>query len=287
MCGYIFLFVGIVSFVQKIYAAGVVINEFSSNTAPDWVELYNTSGGDINLQDWSITDTTNSIYEFSNIQILPTAGFCVVNVSNRLNNDGDRIQLFQGSLLQDCVSYGDGNGSYCGTNSQSNISFPSSTSSATRKSDGVGAWTMGSPTSGYSNTATVEPTTKVLCYDSTPTSTPTSTPRPAATSTPTRTPTPTKTPTPALTPNFTPTPTKTPTPTLKPTSIATKPIASVSAVLGATDSAATASVMADRETKYSVKPLIISLLLVGIGCAILSLVFVWKKRDALKPPESS
>lgn len=114
---------------------------------------------------------------------------------------------------------------------------------------------------------------------------PTPTPTPAPTNTPTPTPAPTVTPTPI--------PTKTPTSTPKPTSTIV-PIASVSAalssasaaVLGATDHPATASVLADRETKSSVKPLIISLLFVGIGCGILSLVFVWKKRDALKPPES-
>jgi hypothetical protein len=116
-----------------------------------------------------------------------------------------------------------------------------------------------------------------------PDPTPTSTPEP--TNTPTPMPQPKNTLTP--TPTRTPTPTKTPTPTVKPSATATSMpslIASVSAVLGATDSTKIASVEADIKTKPSVKPLIISLLFVGIGCAILSLVFVWKKRNALKPP---
>ncbi len=107
---------------------------------------------------------------------------------------------------------------------------------------------------------------------------PTATPMPAATSTPTPTPEPTVTPT--RTPTPTPVPTKTPTPTVKPTPEpkADQPMAgtTVSAVLGVTDSPATASL----ETRQSLKPLIISLLLVGIGCAILSLAFVWKKRNS-------
>lgn len=104
---------------------------------------------------------------------------------------------------------------------------------------------------------------------------------PTTTSTPAPTGTPVPTPEPTVTPIRTPTPvqTKTPTPAVKPTPTAT-PIASASAVLGVTDSPATASVMAQRDTAPSVKPLIISLLLVGIGCAILSLVLVWKKRDS-------
>jgi len=116
-----------------------------------------------------------------------------------------------------------------------------------------------------------------------PTSTNTPTPMPEPTDTPT--PTPARTPTPTKTP--TPTPTHKPTPTLVPTASESAELSSTSAaVLGVTDSPATASVEDDKEIRPSVKPLIISLLLVGIGCGILSLVFVWKKRDALKAQDS-
>ncbi|MCX6793990.1 MAG: hypothetical protein NTY06_02695 [Candidatus Gottesmanbacteria bacterium] len=115
---------------------------------------------------------------------------------------------------------------------------------------------------------------------------PTATPTPLPTSTPTPTPeptvTPTRTPTPTPTPTKTPTPT--PTPTVKPTSTVAPtptPIATASAVLGVTDNPVIASASSDMKIKPSAKPLIISLLLVGIGCAILSLVFVWKKRNAI------
>ena len=104
---------------------------------------------------------------------------------------------------------------------------------------------------------------------------PTPTPTPQPTSTPTPTPVPTNT--------ATPTPTKTPTPTIKPTSTLTPTptfIASISAGLGATDSPAPASVSALVKTGPSHTPFIISILLVGIGCAILSLILVWKQRNA-------
>jgi hypothetical protein len=114
----------------------------------------------------------------------------------------------------------------------------------------------------------------------TPTPTPTAVPTdppPEPTNTPRPTPTSTRTPTPArtLTPTFKPTP------TLVPTASVSVKLSSASAdVLGITDSPVATSTPADIKTKPSVKPLIISLLLVGIGCAILSLVFVWKKRNS-------
>lgn len=108
---------------------------------------------------------------------------------------------------------------------------------------------------------------------------PTATPTPAPA--PTNTPTPTPAPAPTNTP--TPTPVRTPTPTMKstPTSVPTPTvIASVSAVLGVSVPPATPTVLAERDTKPPVKPVVISLLLVGIGCGILSVVFVWKKRNS-------
>ncbi len=116
---------------------------------------------------------------------------------------------------------------------------------------------------------------------------PTPTPTPAPTETPAPTPQHTRTPTPTRTPTMLPTKTTTPTMKLAVTPIPTLTmITTVSAVLGTADSPATTSVEAERDTRSSPRPMIISLLLVGIGCAMLSLVFVWKKRNVLKSPES-
>jgi hypothetical protein len=112
---------------------------------------------------------------------------------------------------------------------------------------------------------------------------PTASPTPAPTNTPAPTsvskPTPTRTPTPAPTLTKTPAPALTPKPT--PASVAS---ASAPTVLGVTHSPPVASADAQESDTPSVRPFIISLLCVGIGCAILSLVLVWKKRNALKPP---
>ncbi len=120
---------------------------------------------------------------------------------------------------------------------------------------------------------------------------PTPTPIPTPTNTPMPTPTPpvlpTSTPTPVKV--STPTPIKTATPTI---SIATTPESmesSIDAVLGVSsvNNEKTESSASSTKTALSIKPIIIILLLVGMGLALLSLVFLWQKRNALKPPEVS
>src|SRR3990170_3990793 len=89
--------------------AQVIINEFSSSDSGDWIELYNTSSNEADLTPWLIKDTAASpVYEFSGNR-LASGSSCYQSVSNRLNNSGDRIQLFNGITEVDCVAYGDGN----------------------------------------------------------------------------------------------------------------------------------------------------------------------------------
>lgn len=127
-----------------------------------------------------------------------------------------------------------------------------------------------------SNTITINLTATIPAPSPTATAVPTDpVPEPASTSTPT--PTPARTPTPSKAP--TPTVTVAPTPTHL-------IIASNFSVLGASNSPVVASSEAEQEAASPVKPLIISLLFVGIGCGILSLVLLWQKRDALKKPSS-
>ncbi|MBI3576750.1 hypothetical protein HY086_01790 [Candidatus Gottesmanbacteria bacterium] len=105
----------------------------------------------------------------------------------------------------------------------------------------------------------------------TPTSTPTPTPTPANTATPTPTPgsTPTPTPTPTKTPTPAPTKGVTPTPLLAETENLEATPASSGSVLSATEESPTRT--------QSSKPLIIALLLIGLGLALLSLLLLWKK----------
>lgn len=112
--------------------------------------------------------------------------------------------------------------------------------------------------------------------DPTPTSTPTPTPTPQATATPTPTPVPTKTPTP--TPTKTPTPTQTPIPTKQstptPTEVLEETPESIPLVLG--ESVENESSQSAYTQNNSWKPLVISFLLVAIGCAILAGFYTWK-----------
>lgn len=271
---YILLFVGTAFFVRKVIAADIVINEFvpaPSAVNQEWVELYNASDSADYLKSYYLDDDTSfdSDAGSSAKKVLTN-----LNTSNPhfpffaftsaiLNNDGDSVVLFDPSgTVVDQLAYYDN---------------PGGDVAIGRYPDQTGQFaTLPSSTQGQANAA--------------PVPTPTSTPTPAPTNTPTPTPEPTPTPTRTPTPTPTPTKTPTPTPTLKPTSTATPVptlVATVSAVLGVTDAPTTASSAADIKSTPSVRPLIISLLFVGIGCAILSLVFVWKNRDALKPPETT
>ena len=178
--------------------AQVVINEFSSADSSDWVEIFNTSPSEVNLSSWMIKDTTSSIYEFSG-GLIPAGSTCFQSVSNRLNNDGDRIELFNSSTQTDCVSYGDGNGSFCG--SGADVAAPSSGQTVSRVPDGTGGWTLGSSTMSSVSCESLVPT---------PTPTPSSTPNPTAAATPTPSSTPTSTPIPTKKPTPKPTPTPKP-----------------------------------------------------------------------------
>jgi len=185
----IFLF-----FLAADVSAQVVINEFSSDTSnDDWIEIYNISSSEVNLLGWAIKDTaSSSIREFSGERI-PSGTSCIQPASNRLNNDGDRIQLFNGSSQIDCVAYGDGNGSFCG--SAADITVPASGQTASRVPDGTGGWVLGSSTK-----------STILCESliPAPTATPTNSPTASPTASVSPAPTPTKTPTPKPTTKTTP-----------------------------------------------------------------------------------
>jgi cell division septation protein DedD len=252
----ILLFVGIVCFVQKVIAADIVINEFvpaPSAVNPEWVELYNASDSADYLKSYYLDDDTSFDSDtgssakkgLTNLNISNPRFPFFVFTSSILNNDGDSVVLFDPSgAVVDQFTYYDN---------------PGGDVAIGRYPDQTGQFAiLSSSTQGQGNAAPVP----------TPTFTPTPTPTNTPTPTPEPTPTPTKTPTP--TPTMNPTSTSTPTPT---------PVATASAVLGVTDIPATTSMQADVEVKPSIRPLIISLLFVGIGCAILSLVFVWKQRN--------
>ena len=188
ICAFILAFL----FVNEVNAQ-VVINEFSSDSSDDWVELYAIE--DVDISGWILRDTATSIVKtIPQGTTLNTSNslFFVVEVGNRLNKDGDIIKLLKpdDATIVDQLSYGNEDGVCVPSGGQSVGRYPDSNSVIER---------FKTPTKGSSNaSAELEP-----C--------PAPTSEPAATFTPTPTPKPTKNPTNSPTDK----PSKTPTPTTK------------------------------------------------------------------------
>ncbi len=94
-------------FTTRTVRAQVVINEFSSNSNPEWVELYNVGPTDINLTGWKLVDEANHIENLSGV--IPGNGFFVFErLQGWLNNSGgDAINLKDASDdLINSVIYG-------------------------------------------------------------------------------------------------------------------------------------------------------------------------------------
>lgn len=99
--------------------AEVVINEFVSDpdSGPEWVELLNTSSSEINLEGWQWSELaspgTDTEHESSLKGLsgtIPANGFFVFEMNSALNNAGDSIGLYNGTNLEDRVTFGKVNG---------------------------------------------------------------------------------------------------------------------------------------------------------------------------------
>ncbi|MBU0618743.1 lamin tail domain-containing protein [Patescibacteria group bacterium] len=164
-------------------SAQVVINEYLPNPtdSSDWVELYNTTDQEVNLNGWVLDDETASNMLDINEATISAYGFKVFEVGSRLNKSTDTVFLIN-SDKQVIDEHG-------------YFSNPGDDISLGRFPDGD-AWGVCSEiTPGLAN----------QCVLPTPTNTPTPTP--------TEEPEPTQMPTPIPTATSIPTPTPTPTPT--------------------------------------------------------------------------
>lgn len=191
---------------SAVAASSVVINEFSPQSSPEWVELYNTTDDQVVLSDWKIKDSANSPKDLAFVCI-PAHGYYTFEETNWLNNTGgDSISILdEDDIVIDNVSYG---------NSGDTVpSTPSSSESASRVPDGSSTWQIGTPTK--------QDTSNPCPPDPTPTPDPSPSPSP--------------TPTPTPVPSPTPTPIKSPSPSPKPTPKSSpSPSSQTSAVLGET-----------------------------------------------------
>lgn len=174
-----FLLIG--SSFSSLIFANPLINEFSSTTSDDWVELYNPTEQAVALSEYELRDEAATAKEL--VGVLSPHSLFVIEWGNRLGNNGDTFRIVRkvDNEQVDSISYGD-----------DSLHSPEGSQTAGRKIDGHSEWVVfESATKGTSNIAAVFNTP-------TPTMTPTPTPEP--TSTPTKTPTPIKTPTPTRTP---------------------------------------------------------------------------------------
>nr|MBI5455667.1 lamin tail domain-containing protein [Candidatus Levybacteria bacterium] len=195
------LFLFCFSFSKPSFAAGIVINEFSSATSDDdWVELYNASTSQSeDLSNYTIIDGSTSGNPVSFNCILAPQGFVIAFWSNRLNNGGDIIRLKNVDTVVDCVAYGDGAGQKCDGKSAVDIGSIGSGEYGARSIDGTDSWikttivTKDGPNNGSSKNA------GAVCSMLTSTPTPSSTPTISLTSKSTPTPKPTNSPTPSVT----------------------------------------------------------------------------------------
>ena len=162
-------------FWTKNVLARVVINEFSSSSSNDWVELY--SDEDIDISGWILRDNASSIVKaIPKYTLIGPSGsvpkYYVIDASNRLNIDTDKVILLKSddSTIVDQVSYG-GEGKVCApTGNQTIGRFP----------DGTGNFVRFSVATDWrENNAPQDP-----C----PTPTPTPTPSPILTTSPTPSP---------------------------------------------------------------------------------------------------
>lgn len=226
-------------FPPKI-SAQVVINEFSSNSNPEWVELYNTGSSSVDIVGWKLLDEANPA-ELLTATISAQGYFVFERPQGWLNNSGGDTITLKDSLdvVQDSVIYGK-LGSIVGT--------PDSDKSAGRSPNGSTTWVNNLvPTKNAAN--------------------PSPTPLPTETSTPASTSTLTSTPTPTSTPTKTPTPKPSPKPSPTEISESTQPQEDNEVgVLGLREQLKTQEPEEEGETtkkKFPILPII--LIILGVG----------------------
>ena len=94
-------------FPSSIFATPVVqITDFSSNSDTEWIQLTNTTNGNIDLNGWSLKDKANNNTSI-NICLSPNSNQIITNNSTWLNNTGgDTIYLYDTNQnLIDELSY--------------------------------------------------------------------------------------------------------------------------------------------------------------------------------------
>jgi len=124
------------TWIWNVMEPPVLVNEFVSNNATEWIELYNKKDYAISLTGWTIEDNTGTSASLDG-KIIAANGYLVLtkatDFSFTLNNDDDIIILKNGSLEVDKVAYGN----YNDGNTADNAPAPGAGKSAGRCPNGV------------------------------------------------------------------------------------------------------------------------------------------------------
>ncbi len=137
-------------------SSSVIINEFvfDPSSGNEWIELFNKTGGDINLDNWQLVDDNGASSDLTLTGTLPANGILVFEKSGGdgwLNNTGsESITLKDNNAqTQDIISYKDSSF----VNSQ-NIGDVAEDQSVCRTADAGNTWQVClSPTKGWFNDA--------------------------------------------------------------------------------------------------------------------------------------
>ena len=104
--GSILIFLSLIP--RSVFAAqNLFINEFlpHPSSGNDWIEIYNPNDAEVSISGYKLNDSTSQIKEITESTIGPKC-FLVLEVSNRLNNSGDSIYLYdKNGTQQDQQSY--------------------------------------------------------------------------------------------------------------------------------------------------------------------------------------
>jgi len=177
---FLFLFFFFYFFLPLRCDAKVWINEFSSNSDPEWVELYNSGEQQIDLSGWSLLDGNSDPSDDLSLEgcINPGEFRSFDHPGGWLNNSGgDTIVLKKpDGSEEDSVTYGNGGV----------VGIPKEEETAARNPAGSSNWKIGSP-SKTDNTCQSTISTPTPTPTPTPTEVPSHTPTPTSTSTPTPT----------------------------------------------------------------------------------------------------
>jgi beta-lactamase superfamily II metal-dependent hydrolase len=97
----------------EVGAGEVLINEIlpAPSSGPEWVELYNTTAGDVNIGYCYIDDLADgggSPYEIPAGTIIPAGGFWTLDRTSYFNNSGDDVRFLKedASTVLDAYTYG-------------------------------------------------------------------------------------------------------------------------------------------------------------------------------------